>query len=869
MNDSIFASLFRIGGVQTYINMKKLILPIALLATALGAQAQSQHWCSTMTEHDRLMEDPANRSKFEAFIEQVNRATNDPNASFAREGEKLIIPVVFHVLHRGGNENISKAQCVDQVRILNEDYNRLQDDTVNTPHRFRATEEAWFTFTSDNPADYAGQQRSISLYTPSGDQFVFWFNDGVSTTPPSGPGTKIAVNIASATGKVDVAAAFNTAVNQRAEFVTQSDTDNGNPRVKCVGEFAGDATDFASNNLQTTVVDSVHRQGSILAKGANIEFRLAHKDPLGNCTDGIVRVFTNKSRNASNASGFKGVSYWNAYSYLNIWVISDINSENNQFGTILGYAQFPASGLLSTDGIAIRDDNIGSIGTAAGNGRVGRTAVHEVGHWLNLIHIWGDATCGSDQVNDTPIAEGPNFGICGNASGTGTANFWTPYNLGVCEPESPNGEMFCNYMDYSDDRCMNMYTAGQVDRMRFTLTDGVRQYMVSAENLALTGTADPYTDTLCAPISDFYYTQGTTYGTTKMICAGEAVSFKESVFNGEVDTYAWTFEGGDPATSSAADPNNITYDNPGRFDVTLAATNAGGTGTTTKTDYVVVSPAAAQYSSGWGYVESFWNPEQFDADYLVFNHDGTENKWEFFSAPNAGSTGWESLRMNNFDNTVDEIDEIVSPSYDLSGIASPRLSFKYSGAALNSTADDEFRVFLSKDCGASWGVLSSATLTGFELTNTGLVSSAYVPGEFSEWSTMDAAIPSTYATSSNVRFKLQFTSGSESNNFYIDDISIASGIVGMGQVAERIGLSIAPNPAANTTRISLNLSEETKLNIQLVDVTGRVARDVYAGGMGAGSFNFDVDLRGMESGIYFVRVGVNNETVTRKLIVTE
>jgi hypothetical protein len=91
----------------------------------------------------------------------------------------------------------------------------------------------------------------------------------------------------------------------------------------------------------------------------------------------------------------------------------------------------------------------------------------------------------------------------------------------------------------------------------------------------------------------------------------------------------------------------------------------------------------------------------------------------------------------------------------------------------------------------------------------------------------------------------------------------------MGEVADRIGLNIAPNPAANSTRISLNLTEETKLNIQLVDVTGRVARDVYAGGMGAGSFNFDVDLRGMESGIYFVRVGVNNDTVTRKLIVTE
>ncbi|UPT65747.1 MAG: hypothetical protein M0D57_14645 [Sphingobacteriales bacterium JAD_PAG50586_3] len=132
-------------------------------------------------------------------------------------GEKAvrIIPVVFHVLHDGGPENISKAQIEDQIRILNEDFRRLNADTVNTPQPFKA-----------------------------------------------------------------------------------------------------------------------------VAADCNIEFRLANKDPQGNCTDGIIRINTPKTNDASDDNGAKGVSYWPRNQYLNVWVVKNIDDQGSG-GIILGYAQLP------------------------------------------------------------------------------------------------------------------------------------------------------------------------------------------------------------------------------------------------------------------------------------------------------------------------------------------------------------------------------------------------------------------------------------------------------------------------------------------------------------------------------------------------
>ena len=144
--------------------------------------------------------------------------------------------------------------------------------------------------------------------------------------------------------------------------------------------------------------------------------------------------------------------------FLNVWVC-------NLGEGLLGYAQFPG-GPANTDGVVILYTAFGTNGAAAAPFNLGRTATHEVGHWLNLRHIWGDKTdcSGSDQVSDTPKAQMPNYG--------------TPTWPHISCNNGPNGDMFMNYMDYVDDDAMFMFTLGQIARMNATLA-GPRSSMVT------------------------------------------------------------------------------------------------------------------------------------------------------------------------------------------------------------------------------------------------------------------------------------------------------------------------------------------------------------------------------------------------------
>jgi hypothetical protein len=126
-------------------------------------------------------------------------------------------------------------------------------------------------------------------------------------------------------------------------------------------------------------------------------------------------------------------------------------------GGILGYAQFPG-GSLSTDGVVIDSNYFGLSSAASYPYNLGRTASHEVGHWMNLRHIWGDASCGDDLVSDTPVHKTSNFGVP-----------TYPY-VSTCLPA--HNEMTMNYMDYTDDRGMYMFTNGQKARMTALFVSG-------------------------------------------------------------------------------------------------------------------------------------------------------------------------------------------------------------------------------------------------------------------------------------------------------------------------------------------------------------------------------------------------------------
>lgn len=191
-----------------------------------------------------------------------------------------------------------------------------------------------------------------------------------------------------------------------------------------------------------------------VAADCEIEFCLASIDPSGNPTNGIVRKQTTVTSFSTNDDVKRDVDggddAWDVTKYFNIWVC-------NLSGLTLGYAQFPAT-LNNTYGMVCSYTAFGNMGTAAAPYNKGRTSTHEIGHCFNLRHIWGDANCGNDFVSDTPIHKTANYGA-NPFTGLGCYTHPKSNTCGTAD------EMFENYMDYSNDECLNLFTQGQKTRM--------------------------------------------------------------------------------------------------------------------------------------------------------------------------------------------------------------------------------------------------------------------------------------------------------------------------------------------------------------------------------------------------------------------
>ncbi|GGF91673.1 hypothetical protein GCM10007304_02020 [Rhodococcoides trifolii] len=221
-------------------------------------------------------------------------------------------------------------------------------------------------------------------------------------------------------------------------------------------QFAVLDRDFRAANDD---IDNVPEPFRPLVADARVEFAFATTDPDGQPTTGITRTRTRvaefDSDDAIKSASTGGADPWPSEKYLNLWVC-------RLGGGLLGYAQFPG-GPAETDGVVILDTAFGTTGTASAPFDLGRTATHEIGHWLNLFHIWGDdgdGCGGTDEVDDTPNQGGPNNG--------------RPTYPHVSCNNGPNGDLFVNYMDYTDDAGMVMFTRGQVTRMSACL-EGVRR----------------------------------------------------------------------------------------------------------------------------------------------------------------------------------------------------------------------------------------------------------------------------------------------------------------------------------------------------------------------------------------------------------
>ena len=714
-----------------------------------------------------------------------------------------------------------------------------------------------------------------------------------------------------------------------------------------------DALRILNDNINGQDADFISRTPDVFAAvvgNPNIEFRLATKDPNDNPTSGINRIQSELTDVPNPRDQVKALSYWNSYQYLNIWVVKKLPTDNG--GVLLGYAQFPYSGSMSTDGVAIISSQFASTQSA--------TLTHEVGHWLGLRHVWGDAICGDDQVADTPPQRYSN-GFGDNPGPLPTTNSF-PYHVGLqnqgCIADSLNwaGEMFMNYMDYTDDQYCTMFSAGQVGVFEETL-DGVegglgyREYMWQEDNLIKTGTNDGAVPPSCNKEADFKEGFGNT-----SICLGEEAWFKsnKSMFGSTISSLVWDLGDGttsnvennllheynqtglynvsltinydevthvssdnlsslDIANASSYDStttaiivqgtqaelnnmnaNNITshsIDSLGIFwgidgttyyrgevDKTIytAYYNNSCTSTKVKEAFIAVnSTTASNSASSYNYVFDNANDIVFESDDLdendwrVISTNDNPSQWSFNTS---ALTSWEWYEGNNNssscvmmpskDGSSLTVENLLSPSYDLSGYTKPAIKFKYTGAAVNTFPSNELNVYYTNDCGDNWAFLGK--LTNLHVARAGLYTNSYSPN--GDWA--DTLLTKTSLKNDNIQFKFEYSNNGASNNFYLDDIQIGEEDDLMKKDVQLLSrISVFPNPSLGITNIVLNDLEGKNIKVKAHNILGKEVKVIYEGLVIQERLQIETDLSSLEKGIYFISVYEGHDAlITDKLI---
>lgn len=623
---------------------------------------------------------------------------------------------------------------------------------------------------------------------------------------------------------------------------------SNNPNLKVIPVVIHVIHDGGANNISDAQIqtqidvlnEDFRRKTGTNGFGAgvdtDIEFCLAKKDPLGKCTNGIVRINSPLSNHQTyQRSMLKQLSYWDNTRYLNMYVVKNINNGNG----ILGYSSFPG-GPADEDGIVVKHNYFGRIGTAASS--LGRTTTHEIGHWFGLYHTFnngcGTDTCnGGDFVCDTPPAANPNYGC--------------PTSVNSCTIDNLSDQVR-NYLDYSNDNCKNIFTVGQRSRMHATLST-LRDTIWQPWNLDSTGCDSGYISSNCKVIADFV-----TH--TPAICVGNTITFYNKSQNNPT-AYQWFFQGGTPSVSSVANPT-VTYPALGNFLVKLITTNVYGTDSLLLNNYVIVAtPPVGQslpYSENF---ESFF----FPANGMTIDNPDGGITWERDTIAVAYQ-GIASAKINNLINTnYGQSDALILPRFNFSTFSGiPYLSFKWAYAKSDPNYSDELLVLVSNNCGVTWSQVFYKS--GSTMTTGSTQVTPYIPNSSTVWKAATISLQ-TYTASSNVQIKIvNVTDGG--NNLYVDDINlnaISTNIV--GTISNGSQVHVFPNPADDNLNLEYELVKSGSFSYEVIDVIGRMIVSMNLGIQSAGKHSLLLDVTSLAGGIYFIKISMDQNRVIKKIII--
>jgi PKD repeat protein len=592
--------------------------------------------------------------------------------------------------------------------------------------------------------------------------------------------------------------------------------------------------DFNANSFG---IESVQEAFLGIVGDVEIEFRLAKIDPEGNCTNGVVRTLSPLTN--SGGENLKEISpIWDRSKYMNIWVCKRIESG------AAGYTYYPSSldGDFgeTNDGIVVRYDYVGSIGESS-FGR-SQTLTHEVGHWIDLPHLWGstnqpdlESNCDTDDgVEDTPNSVG-----------------WTSCNLtGESCGSLDNVE---NFMEYSF--CGKMFTEGQKVRMIASLTSPIaeRNSLWTDENLEATGVLlEPE---LCeADFTSDYFS----------VCVGETVNFQDQSYSGIAER-TWIFEGGSPTIAVVANPS-VVYSTPGLYAVSLAVVDSFGNQLTeVKEEYVEVLDTATlslPYSQSFESIEGFSDLE--DGSLYIENlYD--DNDWEISTAVGVDDNRSAVFRASQATNSTIVRSAFVSKTFQLSDVGDmPVLSFKRSAARSSESSEGELWVFISKNCGEFWSPRRVYD-DGAVYTTESIFSGEYTPAE-EDW--VVAEIDNIVPVFQNEEFRFRFEyRGTNGGTIYVDDINLFDGTTlnTAYQSAPEARFAMFPNPATDMITLKFPEGMSDIEMILLRDLSGRIIHQEYLPTEAAKEFR--MELNSLSSGVYLVEVRGSKGSSAKKLVI--
>lgn len=564
--------------------------------------------------------------------------------------------------------------------------------------------------------------------------------------------------------------------------------------------------DVLNEDFSRTNADSVNTPSAwqSIAGKMPYHFVLARQDPGGNPTTGIVRVQTTaNSFSTNNAIKFNsqgGSDSWDVNTYLNIWV-------GNLGGGLLGYGEFPTGTPSNTYGFVCLYSAFGRVGTVSPPFDLGRTTTHEISHCFNLKHIWGDdgtACSGTDNVGDTPNQAGANFG-CPSFPLTD-----------ACSASSP-GVMFMNYLDYSDDVCMNMFTEGQATRMIAAVTNfyptivnsiGIQPVALQANDAGVSAIIDPAGVNCNTSITPVVTLRN--FGTATLTAA--TINYR--IDNNPIQTIAWTGTLASLSTVNVTLPLMTTT--VGNHTFTSFTTQPNGlidqnvTNDTSSVSFSVISSGQAV-----PYTQNFIAVTFPPTGWSINNADGSTT-WDKATVSQGGGTG--SLWMDNYNYQANgEIDEIVTQNFDLTTVSNPQMTFYlayrlYTNPALSPNYSDTLEILISTDCGATYSSIYKKFGVPLTTTVTSWANNSFTPAAADWRQEVISLVP--YASANSVIFKFKNVNDYE-NNLYVDNINIST-ITGINEVKSNFNLNAYPNPASDFITISLpeNRNESITVTVQ-------------------------------------------------------